>query len=146
MVAALVDSHPYEEPAYDIIDARSNAGLVGRVGTLEVPTTVEALSIRVEESLGGVVRTAGSGPVATAAVIPGSGGSMLGGINADVVITGDVSHHQARDALVRGLNVIDPGHAATERPGVQALYAAVTKVFGSAIDMTDVDSDPWKGR
>lgn len=42
--------------------------------------------------------------------------------------------------------MIDPGHAATERPGVQSLYAAVSQLLGSAIDMTDVDADPWKER
>ncbi len=146
VVSALVRTHPYEEPAYDVIDARSGASFVGRIGTLRAPMTMGELGDRVAQRLGGVVRMAGSGSVTTVAVLPGSGGSMLAEIDADVVITGDVGHHQARDAVARGMNVIDPGHAATERPGVQALYAAVTKMLGSAIDMTDVDSDPWKGR
>lgn len=146
VVAALVASHPYEEPAYDVVVTRSNAGLLGRLGHLEEPIPVEVLSQRVMERLGGVVRTAGSGTVASVAVIPGSGGSMLSGVEADVVVTGDVSHHQARDALARGMSVIDPGHVATERPGVRSLYAAISELASDVIDMTDVDADPWKER
>ncbi len=146
VVAALVGAHPYEEPAYDVIDSRSNAGFIGRRGLLERESTVEEMAYLVTEGLGGVVRVAGSGPVTTVAVIPGSGGSMLNAAEADLVVTGDVSHHQARGALAAGMSIIDPGHAATERPGVQALYAAVAKMIGNTIDMTNVDSDPWKER
>ncbi len=146
VVAALARSHPYEEPAFDVVETRSNAGFAGRVGELETAMTVEALASKVADKLGGVVRIAGTGAVSTVAVLPGSGGSMLSGVDADVVVTGDISHHQARELVARGVAVIDPGHAATERPGVQALYAAVAEIVGSAVDMTDVDSDPWKER
>ncbi|MEA2002514.1 MAG: Nif3-like dinuclear metal center hexameric protein [Actinomycetota bacterium] len=146
VVAALVNAHTYEEPAYDVIETRSNAGFIGRAGTLSAPMTVASLSDHVHDRLGGVVRVSGSGPVSTVAVIPGSGGSFLSSVDADVVVTGDVSHHQARAAAEASTAVIDPGHAATERPGVKALYAAVAETIGDAIDMTDVDPDPWKER
>lgn len=146
VVAALVRAHPYEEPAYDVSEVKANAGFIGRQGRLEDEMEISDLAETVAGRLGGVVRVAGSGSVATAAVIPGSGGSMLDFVDADVVITGDVSHHQARAAVARGICVIDPGHAATERPGVQALYAAVAELVGNAIDLTEIDSDPWKER
>lgn len=146
VVAALVRAHPYEEPAYDVIESRSNAGFVGRRGLLSAESTVEEMGDLVAKRLGGVVRIAGSGSVKSVAVIPGSGGSMLNGAEADLVVTGDVSHHQARSALAGGTSIIDPGHAATERPGVQALYAAIAEMIGRTIDLTDVDSDPWKER
>lgn len=145
VVAALVTAHPYEEPAYDVVETRSNAGFIGRVGSLAARSTVPEFAEVVRVRLGGVVRVAGSGEVGTVAVIPGSGGAMLNDVTADVVVTGDVSHHQARDALSRGVAVIDPGHAATERPGVESLYAAVAEMVDHAIDMTGVDADPWKG-
>lgn len=145
VVAALVRSHPYEEPAYDVIPTRSNAGFIGRRGMLDAPLAVEALAETVSNRLGGTLRIAGAGTVQSVAVIPGSGGSLLSQVEADVVITGDVSHHQARSANERGIAVIDPGHTATERPGVQALYALVAETV-DAIDMTDIDQDPWKER
>ncbi len=146
VVAALVHAHPYEEPGYDVVESRSNAGFIGRVGRLPEPVTPQELADLVRARLGGVVRVAGDRPIRTVAVIPGSGGSFLGGADADAVVTGDVSHHQARDAVARGISVVDPGHAATERPGVKALYAAVADIFETTIDMTDVDPDPWKER
>lgn len=146
VLAALVAAHPYEEPAYDVINARSNAGFIGRKGRVQQSASVADLAGTVGDELGGVVRVAGAGPIESVAVIPGSGGSLLGSVSADVAVTGDVSHHQARDALARGMAIIDPGHAATERPGVRSLYAAVAQLVGDAIDMTDVDADPWKER
>ena len=106
---------------------------------------VADLADRVADRLGGTIRVAGSGMVETVAVVPGSGGSFLTRSEADVVVTGDVSHHQARAATASGVSVIDPGHAATERPGVQALYALIAEMI-DAIDMTDIDQDPWKER
>lgn len=79
------------------------------------------------------------------AVVPGSGGSLLPAVNADVVVTGDVRHHEARSMLERGRAVIDAGHVATERPGVARLYAAVARVVEGAVDLTGVDADPWRG-
>ncbi len=144
VVAALVASHPYEEPAYDVIATRSNAGFVGRTGSLDEPLPLAQLAERVSATLGGVVRTAGSGTVETVGVVPGSGGSLLSLAGADVVVTGDVSHHQARGAVAADRAVIDPGHAASERPGVQALYAALADAYDDVVDLTDVDADPWK--
>jgi dinuclear metal center YbgI/SA1388 family protein len=145
VVAALVRSHPYEEPAYDVVTTRSNAGFVGRHGKLDVAMNVKDLADRVSDRLGGTARVAGSGIIRTVAVVPGSGGSFLAQSEADAVVTGDVSHHQARAATASGIAVIDPGHAPTERPGVQALYALIAETI-DAIDMTDIDQDPWKER
>jgi hypothetical protein len=146
VVAALVAAHPYEEPAYDVYDRRGDAGFVGRVGTWH--GGFDALVDRVE-SLGGATRVAGASTVSdpTVAVVPGSGGSLLeeaAGAGAHVVVTGDVKHHQARAALDRGVAVIDPGHAATERPGTASLYAAVSAEVDDAVDFTGIDADPWR--
>lgn len=148
VVAALVRAHPYEEPVYDVVNTRSNAGFVGRRGRLPSPISVAEMAERVSRQLGGVVRVSGTGPVSTIAVVPGSGGSLLLESESDLVVTGDVSHHRARAAADQGIAVIDPGHAATERPGVQALYAAVAKTVETieVVDLTDVDHDPWKER
>jgi hypothetical protein len=143
VVAALVAAHPYEEPAFDVVDTRSNAGFIGRQGRLPAPLPLATLAQHIAGELAGVVRVAGCGEVSRVAVVPGSGGSLLGECDADVVVTGDVSHHQARAALAAGKAVIDPGHAATERPGVRALYAAVAEMMDTTIDLTHLDPDPW---
>ena len=121
---------------------------VGRIGTFadSVDDVIDLVSSR----LGATPRTAGvfERPVERLAVLPGSGGSFIDAARnsgANVLVTGDVSHHEARFATDLGLCVIDAGHAATERPGVQALYAAVVDSVGTAIDLTGVDVNPWEG-
>ena len=146
VVAALVASHPYEEPAFDVVETRSNAGFIGRRGRLRDPLSIAELADRIAAELGAVVRVAGEGKVSTVAVVPGAGGSFLLDSGADAVVTGDVSHHQARAALAAGIGVIDPGHAATERPGLRALYAAVAEMIDTTIDLTNLNPDPWVER
>ncbi len=147
VVAALVQAHPYEEPAYDVYEISANAGFLGRIGALPAPTTLEAFGAHVAERLGALPRIAGdrSSTVRHAAVVPGSGSSFIAAARrADVIVTGDVGHHAAREALERGIAVIDPGHAPTERPGVQKLYAAASQLVEDVVDLTGVDVNPWE--
>ncbi len=51
VVAALRAAHPYEEPAFDLHEVRSNLGLIGRVGNLESPMALGEFSDRVGEML-----------------------------------------------------------------------------------------------
>lgn len=56
--------------------------------------------------------------VEMAAVMPGSGGSYIQDAlraGADVMITGDIDHHEGIDAVAQGLNVIDAGHYGIEK-------------------------------
>jgi dinuclear metal center YbgI/SA1388 family protein len=80
------------------------------------------------------------------AVVPGSGAALIeaaAGI-ADVLVTGDVSHHRAVAALDLELAIVDPGHTATERPGMRALVRTVTDLSGvEVVDLTDIDPQTW---
>lgn len=62
-----------------------------------------------------------------AAVMPGSGGSYINDAlkaGADVMITGDIDHHEGIDAVAQGLNVIDAGHY-----GIEKLFIPYMKEF-----------------
>jgi len=147
LLAALTASHPYEEPAFDVYDIRANVGMAGRVGELVEPMSPSALVSLVERALSSTPRIAvrDEADLTRVAVVPGSGGSMVAAAadaGAEVLITGDVSHHETMDALDRGLGVIDPGHAATEKPGVSALLDVVTGFAPDAVDLT-TDPTPW---
>jgi putative NIF3 family GTP cyclohydrolase 1 type 2 len=48
---------------------------------------------------------------------------------ADVLVTGDVKYHDAREAEALGLAVIDPGHFATERLMVPGLADRIEQEF-----------------
>lgn len=56
------------------------------------------------------------------AVCPGSGKSVIGTAlekKADVLITGDIGHHEGIDAVAQGLSIIDAGHYGIEHIFVQ---------------------------
>jgi dinuclear metal center YbgI/SA1388 family protein len=149
VVAALVAAHPYEEPAYDVYDRRGEPGLVGRVGRPPAGTTLESLAGRVTSALRWPpLRIAGplDRPIERVAVVPGSGGDFVSDsaeIGADALVTGDLSHHRAREALDLGLCALDPGHAATERPGVERLLDWVSELARECVSLLDFDPDPW---
>ena len=58
-----------------------------------------------------------NGTVSRLAVSPGSGKSAVAPAiakGADVLVTGDIGHHDGLDAVEQGLAVIDAGHYGTE--------------------------------
>jgi dinuclear metal center YbgI/SA1388 family protein len=145
-VAALLAAHPYEEPAFDIYET-SAPSMIGRVGAIGGSLTDLVELLRRE--VGPEIRAAGQDrQLQRAAVLPGSGGSFIGQARsrgADVLITGDVSHHQMRQALDLDMGVIDIGHAPSERPGVMALADAAAKIGPEVVEV-DVDPTPWRSR
>ena len=149
VVAALIEHHPYEEPAYDVYDRRGNDGMIGRVGRPPGGTSVRSFAHLVSEVLGGDVRLSwASEEMTLVAVVPGSGTGLIDdavAAGARLLVTGDVRHHDARRAIDQGLTIIDPGHARTERPGVSALFDLVAEAAPEAIDLTGTDPSPWEG-
>lgn len=79
------------------------------------------------------------------AVVPGSGADFIeaAAAVADALVTGDVPHHRAVLALDLGLAIVDPGHVATERPGMKALVGVVNEVFTVTRDLTSLDPTTW---
>lgn len=151
VLEALLAAHPYEEPAFDVYPVQANAGMIGRLGVLPQATRLQDFAATVATRLEAAeVRVAGAAAeVDRVAVIPGSGGDFLAAAasaGAEVVVTGDVSHHRAAELNQRGVAVIDAGHAATERPGVRRLYAAMRQVVPATTDLTHLDPTPWRDR
>jgi len=102
------------------------AGL-GRIGELEGEREMSEVVALVKASLGlAAVRAVGrpEGMVARVAVCGGSGGDLVEPARdqgADLLVTGEVSHHSARAAEFLGLGVIEAGHYSTEAPVVPVL-------------------------
>lgn len=119
---AMLKVHPYEEPAYDIyplISTMPEVGL-GCFGYLNQYITASNLAMRVKEAFGIPYVTYTGDPedkIASIAICPGAGGSTIGRAiecHADVLITGDIDHHEALDAKEQGLFLMDAGHFGTE--------------------------------
>lgn len=62
------------------------------------------------------------------ALCGGSGASLIHEAarkGADLMVTGDLKYHEAREAEALGIAVLDAGHFATELPMVQGLASAL---------------------
>jgi putative NIF3 family GTP cyclohydrolase 1 type 2 len=55
----------------------------------------------------------------------GAGMSLLPYIKADLFLTGDIKYHEAMDAKVRGISLIDIGHYESEKFFVDVMYDLV---------------------
>ena len=121
-IQALQDTHPYEEPAYEIIPLANTDprfGLGAR-GTLPKALKLEDFARQVRRLLKvSHVRMVGRGVqrVKHVGVCGGSGGGQLGDVpgDIDVYVSGDLKYHESDDARSRGLALIDAGHVGTER-------------------------------
>ena len=93
---------------------------IGRIGSLEQPMTLEECCVYIKHKLNlGSLKVFGDMDtnVSRLAISPGSGKSVIGAAiakGADVLVTGDIGHHEGLDAVEQGLSVIDAGHYGTE--------------------------------
>lgn len=124
---------------------------LGLIGELAEPTTVAELATRVRELLSPARLTvvgARTRVVRRVALMPGSGGDAVvpaAQAGADVLICGDLKHHDALEARALGLAVIDAGHYATERPVVTSLAAELRRRLGEVVRVveSEVVTDPF---
>jgi dinuclear metal center YbgI/SA1388 family protein len=159
VLKALVEAHPYEEPAYDVYElasSRSTRGL-GRVGTLDEPEPLSAFVTRVADALPATaagVRAAGDpgASIQTVAVCGGAGDSMFGAVRssgADAYVTADLRHHPASEAIeVGGTALVDVSHWASEWPWLadaQRHLVAAMAAVGTTVDtrVSTTPTDPW---
>jgi dinuclear metal center YbgI/SA1388 family protein len=100
------------------------AGL-GRIGILPEPLSLNAFTDVVKRAFGCTgVRVVGDDDleIKRVAVVGGSGGSLVGRASekgADLLVTGDINHHQALEATFLKLALIDAGHFFSERAAIR---------------------------
>jgi len=129
-------------------DQEAGLGDIGRVGGFQ--GTLATIDAMLTDRFGPVgIRISGDREAAvdTLAVVPGSGGAFVEAAAqvAQVLVTGDVAHHRAVAARDLGLSIADPGHTATERPGMAALVEIVREVsHAEVIDLTGIDPQTWR--
>ena len=82
--------------------------------------------------------------VRTIAVCAGSGGSVLGGVKADLIVTGEMSHHEVLDFVHKGVSVILADHSNTERGYLSVAKDKLEELLGSEVKilLSQVDRDP----
>lgn len=130
---------------------------LGRVGRLDVPTTLQSFADAVTAALPRTeagVRVAGDPdrPVHTVAVCGGAGDDLFDEVRAsgvDVFVTADLRHHPASEALEHGTPaLVDCSHWATEWPWLVDAQRLLLAGLGAGADTVEtrvstVVTDPW---
>ncbi len=153
VVAALRASHPYEEPAFDIVQliAPPTARGIGRVGRFDQAVYRDVLFGRIKQGLGIdhlLIAGPTQGPVNTAAVCAGSCGDLLDEAIArkvDVYLTGEMRHHDALKAASAGVTVVCTLHSNSERVTLHRLRDRLAAAFpGLPVEVAASDRDPFR--
>lgn len=116
---------------------------IGRVGTLTGAPTLRELAERVKEAFHlpfvTVYGDLGSEQkIQVCAVSPGSGGSMIGAAlkwKADVLVTGDIGHHDGIDSVARQMAVIDAGHYGLEHIFMEHVEGYLKEKVGEQVQI-----------
>jgi putative NIF3 family GTP cyclohydrolase 1 type 2 len=136
-IKALMAAHPYEDPAYDLyplLNEGEKMGL-GRIGQLTNSVSLADFAGQIKNTLSAPgLRYVGdpSAILSKVALCSGSGASLLREAvraGADVLVTGDVKYHEARDAQELGIALVDAGHFPTEI----IMVAEMTEQIGIAL-------------
>lgn len=136
VLKAMAEAHPYEEPAYQVIENHAvyeNIGY-GRIYRLEEAISTDTLLSMVKKAFGcTVVRYTDSGKlIQKVALMSGSGGSsyeLAAAKGIDAYITGDVKHDQWIGASNIGLTMLDAGHFHTENIILEYLLEKIKLQF-----------------
>ena len=126
VVRALLEAHPYEEPAYDLypLALEGRPFGLGLIGALGGPRTLSEIAGHCRKALDVRSLRCWAPPkrkFSRIALCGGSGGSMIepaaaGG--AELLISGDFRYHDLKKAQALCLGLIDAGHGGTELPVV----------------------------
>ncbi len=144
VLAALLEVHPYEEPAYDIYPLRTPGSVFsrGKLGELPLPVSMMTVLGQIEDAL----RSYGTNrlrsynvhhrEVQSVAVVSGDsgGGSTIQAAlraGADVVILGAVSQQDQMMVDGHRTALVDTGYAPSLAPGLERLAAQLRKTFGA---------------
>lgn len=150
IIAALLESHPYEEVAYDIypLDNKLDTTGMGMIGHMPQPIFEEEFLQQLKDTFNtGVIKHTAlrNKPVERVAVCGGAGSFLLqaaiaGG--ADFFVSGDFKYHQFFDA--EGKTVIaDIGHFESEQFTKELFYELLTKKFPKfAVRLSEVGTNP----
>jgi len=156
VVAAMLAAHPYEEPAYDVVEL-ADPGLVatgtGRIGTQPAATLAEfaaTVAAALPHTQHGV-RVAGDPDrmVRKVAVCGGAGDFLLDRVAAsdvDVYVTSDLRHHPAAEFVEKnGPALVDVAHWAAEWTWLPVVAARVGEALGNDVDtrVSTLCTDPW---
>ncbi len=152
-VEALRQFHPYEEPAIDVYDLAAipvrGVG-PGRKLVLDQPATAKTLADRLRDHLPKsriqLALPDEDVEVSTLGVVPGSGASLARCAReqgVEILVTGEMKHHDIIACLHAGLGVLLAGHTNTERGYLPRLASRLKDSLpGLDVRVSKRDQDP----
>lgn len=152
VIRALINVHPYEEVAYDLISLENEwptAG-AGMIGEFPEPVSLyDLLKLLAAKFEAKGIRYAGNEEksIKRIAVCGGSGSSLIHLAKqqkADAFITGDIKYHQFFDTD-NDLIIIDIGHYESEQFTKDIFYELLKKKLSNfAVHLSEVKTNPIK--
>lgn len=150
LVEGIILVHPYEEVAYDLYPLKYEREFgLGRIATLEHPIGFNEFKKYICERLNvDSFRINGEFNfiVDKVAILTGSGATYwknCKSLGVNLLITGDMKHHDAIDAYENGVAIIDLGHYQTERIFMKYLQKALSDALDVEILLID-EEEPIK--
>ncbi len=152
VIAALRQTHPYDEPAFDIypLQPKPVTG-IGRIGKLLRPITLEKLAEKLKRELkANCVQFVGVPlqNIERIIVVVGAAGSLpfkipLG--KRDAIITGEIRHHDALAFNRIGCGAIALNHWTSERPILTSLAKRLTEELPVVtFEISSADEEPFQ--
>lgn len=154
VIQAMLQAHPYEEVAYDLypLENKGEELGLGRIGLIDemslkdfaehIKKVLDVKAVRVTGDLNATVKKV--------AVLGGDGNKYFMQAKfsgADVYVTGDLYYHTAHDAMMAGLNIIDPGHNIEKvmKAGVSNILTTMSKEKGYDVSYfpSEIHTDPF---
>ena len=156
-IKALMATHPYQEPAFDIYPLLNQGRIhsLGRIGTLASPMRLAEFSAMTARTLSTQTLRYVGDPcriLRTVAICSGSGASLLRDslrAGVDALVTGDVKYHEAREAEEQGIALVDAGHFATEIIMTDAVAGRLRQMLDLAghtacgVEVCRMERDPF---
>lgn len=149
---ALRATHPYEQPAFDLVKLAAPPEKTGqgRIGDLLEPAPRVVLVERIKEYLGiSHLLIAGEeyGNVTRVACCAGSCGDLLDDAiaqKAQLFLTGEVKHHDALKAVAAGMTVVCTLHSNSERAVLHRLRSRLSELLPKLETIvSERDRDPF---
>ncbi|SKA86059.1 dinuclear metal center protein, YbgI/SA1388 family [Caloramator quimbayensis] len=149
-VENMIKAHPYEEVAYDIYKLENKlyqgSGIAGEIdvemGFIDFCSYVkERLNIPYLNVSGDKNKK-----IKKIAVVGGAGFQFYKDAikkKCDVLLTGDVKHHEAMEAYCEGLNIIDGGHYFTEAAAFPYILNYIKSSFEVDCIMSKINTNPF---
>lgn len=127
----------------EVVDEENAIG-IGKVGNINTTSLRDYTNFVKDKLEVDYVKVFGDieKPISRVAISQGAGGSMIKFAlkeKADLLVTGDIDHHEGIDAIQQGLAIIDAGHYETEKYSLGMIEEMMKQRFKEHVEVIIAD-------